>query len=357
VNGPTVSVLVPVLNEAVHLERALELMRAQEVAGGLEILAIDGGSRDGSRQLLEQIAAKDQRVRVIDNPDRRTPNALNLGLQAARGQFVARMDAHTWYPPGYLAGGVQRLGRGDDVGWVSGPQIAEGVGRWSRRVALALKTPLGVGQARFRRSAAAEFDVDTAFTGVWRRDTLLGLGGWDEGWPVNQDTELAARLHADGERIVCLPELAARYVPRDGLVALARQYWRYGHYREKTARRHPDTMRPSHVLPPFFALAIAGTVAPGPQRGAARAALAAWLAAVLGESFRLAARGERTADVAGVPIVLATMHASWGAGFLAGCLRFGPPTGAIRRLVRRAAERRRGGRLPNSATARRILGF
>ena len=85
--------------------------------------------------------------------------------------------------------------------------------------------------------------------------------------------------------------------------------------------------------------------------------LAAWLAAVLAESFRLAARGERTADVAGVPIVLATMHASWGAGFLAGCLRFGPPTGAIRRHVRRAAGRSRGGRLPNSATARRILGF
>jgi glycosyltransferase involved in cell wall biosynthesis len=333
---PTVSVLVPVLNEAVHVERALNLMRAQVVPGGLEILAIDGGSRDGSRELLDGIAAEDPRVRVLENPAERIPNALNIGLRAARGRFVARMDAHTWYPSGYLARGIERLGRGD-VAWVSGPQIAEGEGRWSRRVALALTTPLGMGTARFRRSSSDEFDVDSGFTGVWRRETLLALGGWDEAWRVNEDGELAARVHAHGGRIVCLPEMAARYVPRDGLGPLARQYWRYGQYRAKTCREHPQTMRASHVLPPGWALTVAAAALPGPQRRPARAALAAWAVAVLAAAGQTGTQGARRGDRAAVALVLAVMHAAWGTGFLVGCARFGIPAKALLGLVRRRA--------------------
>src|SRR5207302_1552673 len=117
--------------------------------GAIEFLFVDGGSRDGSRRILSELAAQDPRVRVLDNPARRTPHALNIGLLAARGEFIARMDAHTMYPSGYLAAGVARLRRGD-VAWVSGPQIAVGTSPGSRRVARALSTSLGTGGARFR---------------------------------------------------------------------------------------------------------------------------------------------------------------------------------------------------------------
>ena len=108
-----VSVLVPVLNEEAHIRAAADAMLAQRFNGRIEFLFIDGGSRDRSRAILTEAAARDPRVRVLDNPARRTPQALNIGLRAARGTYVARMDAHTHYPPHYLAMGAERLARGD----------------------------------------------------------------------------------------------------------------------------------------------------------------------------------------------------------------------------------------------------
>jgi glycosyltransferase involved in cell wall biosynthesis len=329
-----VSVLVPVLDEERHVERALELMRAQEgLDGELEILVADGNSADRTREIVSRIAAEDPRVRLLDNPDRRTPNGLNVCLRASRGAYVARMDAHTWYPADYLATGIARLRRGD-AAWVAGPQLAHGEEGWSRLVALALTTRMGVGGAAFR-TATEEREADSGFTGVWERETLERQNGWDEGWPINQDAELAARIRADGGRILCVPEMAAQYVPRDSLRKLGRQYWRYGQYRLKTSVRHPQSMRRSHVLPPGLVLAVASALLPGRLGRPGRLAVAAWTAAAAATSVS-AARGEqgRPTDALALPVVFATMHGAWGAGFLAGCARFGLPVAALRRVLR-----------------------
>ncbi|HKH40974.1 MAG TPA: glycosyltransferase family 2 protein [Solirubrobacterales bacterium] len=326
---PDVSVLVPVLNEAAVIERTAAAMRGQRVDGTVELLFVDGGSDDGTRALLQRLAAEDDSIRILDNPSRGIPAGLNIGLREARGEFVARMDAHTTYPPGYLAKGVDRLRRGD-VDWVSGPALAEGTNAWSESVALALSVRLGVGGARFRFPQDREIDVDTGFTGVWRRSTLEALGGWDEEWPVNEDSELAARVRERGGRIVCIPEMAARYAPRRSIIDLARQYWTYGQFRAKTSRHHPESMRRSNLLPPTLAaVAAASVIAPRPVARLARRLLATYGLCLIGESARQAARGHRT-EAALLPAVLATMHFSWGAGFLLGCVKFGPPVEAIR---------------------------
>ncbi|MEU4158194.1 glycosyltransferase family 2 protein [Actinoplanes sp. NPDC026670] len=334
---PVVSVLVPVLNEASHIETTLAMMCDQQVPGGFEILVIDGGSTDGSREMVEDISARDPRIRLLDNPERQIPMALNIGLRAARGGFIARMDAHTRYPAGYLATGLARLQAGD-VAWVSGAALAAGDGRWSRRVSMALHTSMGVGGATFRRPGP-EKDADTGFTGILRRSTLEDLGGWDEGWPVNEDAELAARVRATGGRIVCLPEMAATYTPRDSLPALARQYWRYGQYRAKTSRRHPTSMRRSHVLPPALALTAALAVLPGPYRWLPLTGIAVWVVAAVAVAGREMVRGRQPVDCALLPAVFAVMQLAWGAGFIAGCARFGPPFGALAHLVRTARHR------------------
>jgi glycosyltransferase involved in cell wall biosynthesis len=327
-----VSVLVPVLNEEANLRGAAEAMLAQELDGPAEFLFIDGGSDDGSPSILAELAERDPRVRVLENPFRRTPHALNIGLRAARGEFIARMDAHTLYPTRYLATGVERLRRGD-VESVSGPQLAVGVNPGSRRVALALRTPLGAGGARFRTQMDQEVEVDTGFTGLWRRSTLLHHGGWNEEWINDQDVELAARLRKDGGRIVCIPAMAADYIPRDTLRGLARQYSVYGRYRVKTARRHPESMRRSQVLPPALALALIGAVlGPRPTRKLARIGLTAYAAALLGTSARAAAGGAGP-DAAALPAVWTTMHLSYGFGFLTESVRHGPPLRAIARLI------------------------
>jgi succinoglycan biosynthesis protein ExoA len=333
-----VSVLTPVLNEEAHIRDAAEAMLAQRFDGEVEFIFVDGRSEDRTVPILRELADRDVRVRVLDNPRRSTPVALNLGLDAARGEFVARMDAHTHYPPDYLARGVERLRRGD-VAHVSGPQLPRGVGVWSRRVALALRSRLGTGEAHFRHPSEVEFEVDSGFTGVWRRSTLEEQGGWDEDWHNDQDSELAARIREQGGRIVCLPEMAAEYIPRDSLGALARQYWRYGFYRAKTSGRHPESMRRSHVLPPGLVVALlSAVVLPGPLTRLPRLAAGLYALVLVAAGAGEARPGQR-GDAAALPLVLATMHVAWGLGFLAGSLRFGPPLAALMRL---AADRQAG---------------
>jgi succinoglycan biosynthesis protein ExoA len=334
-----VSVLVPVLNEEPHLRAAADAMRAQDFPGRIELLIVDGRSSDRTPAIARELAAEDDRFVVLDNPAGQTAAGLNVALRHARGEFVARMDAHTYYPPSYLARGVERLRRGD-VAWVCGPQIPHGEGRWSRRVALALSSPLGRGPSRRWQAGpgedgrSGEVELDTGvFTGVWRRSTLEAHGGWDPGWPINQDSELAARVLAAGGRIVSLHELGAHYVPRDSLRRLLRQYWRYGQYRAKTAARHPESLRRSLLLPPALVVcAVAALLAPRPLRRPARAGVGAYALLLAATAVR-AAREADPRDAAALPLVFAIMHAGHGAGFLRGSLRFGLPLAGVARAL------------------------
>ncbi len=312
----------------------------QRFDGRPEFLFIEGRSTDGTREILEELVAGDDRVRVVDNPRGDLASALQIGLPLARGEFVAKMDAHTFFPPVYLQAGVDRLRRGD-VAWVSGPPVPRPIGPWSRRVALALSTWLGVGgSVKWPRSfdgrGSDELALDTGvFSGVWRRDVLTGFGGWDPGWPSNEDAELASRFLAAGERIVGLRDMAAEYVPRDSLRGLWQQYWGYGYYRIRTARRHPHSLRRSHVMPPALTAALAAAVAaPRPVTTAARVATAAYAGALAATAAQAARDGAPRRDAAALPAVLATMHVGYGVGMLAGARRFGVPWAALRDLAR-----------------------
>jgi succinoglycan biosynthesis protein ExoA len=323
----TVTTLTPVLNEERHARETVAVLQAQDIAGEAEFIFIHGPSTDRTGEILSELAAEDERIRVLDNPRGQTASALNIGLRAARGEYVARIDAHARYPPHYLSRGIERLQRGD-VDWVAGPQIPVGTDTWSRRVATALGTRLATGASkRWERDVGEHGEVELGtgvFTGVWRRVTLDRDGGWDEGWPINQDSEMAARVLRRGGRIVSLPELGAEYTPRNSLPALARQYRRYGTFRAKTALRHPSTVRAPHIaLPGVVMAATAALLGPRPLRLAARAVVTVYGAGVVAQSARA---GEDLPEVLGLSLVFVTMHASWGGGFLIGLLRFASPS-------------------------------
>lgn len=330
-----VSVLTPVLNEERHIRAAVETMRAQRFAGELEFIFADGRSSDRTRAILEELAREDPRIRIVDNPARQTAAALNVALLAARGSLVARMDAHTLYPSDYLALGVERVQRGDGVVWASGPAIPFGVDPVSKAVALALHSRVGTGGSSFRHQTEEETEALTGFTGVIDRAFLERLGGWDEGWPVNQDSELGARVAAAHGRMVVLPGMAAQYIPRSSMLALMRQYRRYGFYRAKTSRAHPHSMRVAHIVPPAILLMLAlAAVGPRGLQTPARVGAAAYGGALLAATG-VAARSAGPAATLRLPAIFAAMHLAWGAGFLGGCVRFGPPLGALRRLTDR----------------------
>lgn len=332
-----VSVLVPVLNEERHIRETVAAMQAQRFDGTIELLFANGRSDDRTREILLELAAGDPRIRVLDNPRRRTASGLNVCLREARGEFVARMDAHTFYVDRYLAAGIERLKRGDTE-WVSGPAVPRPVGAISRAVALALASWLGRGGSRKWNDdldSAEERELDSGvFGGVWRRDTVLEAGGWDERWPINQDSEMASRLLQGGARLVCVPEMAGYYVPRDSLSALLRQYYRYGFFRARTFRRHPQSMRRSHLIPPSLALALIGAaVGPRPLRRASRLGLASYSLAIATTAVSTSARAPGREDGALLLAVLPAMHFGWGFGTLAGMLRFGLPVAALRRVA------------------------
>ncbi len=338
-----VSTLTPVLNEEAFIRETVAALQAQDVAGEAEFLFMDGRSTDRTKEILRELAAEDPRIRVLDNPARHTASGLNIGLRAARGEYVARVDAHTRYPAHYLSRGIERLREGG-VDWVSGPQVPVPAGGWSADVALALATPLATGRSNRWDSDVSQRGGDEVqlatgvFTGIWRRETLDRLGGWDEGWPINQDSEMAARVLASGGRIVSLPELGAQYAPRDSLKKLARQYWRYGMYRAKTSLRHPSVVRPTHVAVPALVCAAVGAVAaPRPLRVPARAVMGVYLAGLAVQTAQLAP--ERGTAVVRLPVVLVTMHGSWGAGYLTGLLRFAPSSRRRPALATDLAER------------------
>lgn len=327
-----VSVLIPVLNEAAHLEATVRAMQAQDLDGTFELLFVDGGSTDGSVELLMRLQREDPRIRILRNPARIVPIALNIGLRAARGRYVARMDAHTIYGTGYLRHGVTRLQQGD-VDWVSGPPVPVGSGRWSRVVATALDSGLGRGasdkwQADGAQGAPEEWDLTTSvFAGVWRRDTLDALGGWDPGWAVNEDSEMASRVLAGGGRLVCRSEMAARYTPRGSLAGLARQYRAYGRHRAKTFVRHPESAGPLRVATAGLPLALAAGVLPGRLGRVGRVSTAAYGLLVGAQALRTA----RTAQEApALAAVYATMHVTFAGGFLEGLVLHGPRRRALR---------------------------
>jgi succinoglycan biosynthesis protein ExoA len=330
--GPdSVSVLIPVLDEEHNIRAAVARMQAQDHEGAIELIFIDGRSTDDTKRILEELAVDDPRIKIFDNPAKRTPQALNIGLRASQGTLVARMDAHTYYPSNYLSTGAKRLAEGG-ADWVSGPQLAKGVDKWSSRVALVLSSALGTGGAAFRRQMQGEIEVDSGFTGLWRRDVLEAYDGWDERWPVDQDYELAARMRLDERRIVCIPEMAADYIPRNSLKRLFKQYWSYGYYRVKTSVAHPQSMRRSHVLPPGLALAATfAVIAPKPLRTLARLGLGLYALAI-GYATIDIALPEHARDAPSLPLVFACMHLAAGFGFLAGCVQFGPPVAALANL-------------------------
>jgi succinoglycan biosynthesis protein ExoA len=333
-----ISVLVPVFNEERSILQSVAAMQAQQFDGTVELLFADGRSEDRTREILEGLAERDPRIRVLDNPLRGIPSGLNVCLREARGEYVARMDAHTVYADGYLQAGVHRLRRGDSQ-WVSGPQIPRPVGAVSRAVALAIGSPLGRGGSRKWRDeepggedSGEEWELDTGvFCGVWRRKRLLDIGGWDERWAVNEDSEMAARFLQRGERLICLAQMAGYYTPRDSLRSLARQYCRYGFYRARTFARYPSSARRAHLVPPVLALTLLAA-ALGPTRALrsrARLALAPYLLALLATGANAGTRSGRSADGLLLLAVLPAMHLGWGFGTLAGILRFGLPWPAI----------------------------
>jgi succinoglycan biosynthesis protein ExoA len=304
---PRISVVVPALNEAPHIDACVRSILAQEVNGGFEVIVIDGRSSDETAERARAAGAM-----VVENGTPGISASLNAGLVAARGDIVVRFDAHAEMPSGYLAACLRALEEEAGAASVGGWREVRGRGPWGRALGAALSTPLGVGHASiWRRPGAGDErrDVEHVPLGCFRAEVLRRLGGWREDILTNEDYELDHRLRSQGGRIVFDPAIWSVYRPRESLGAIARQYWRYGCWKAVVMVDSPSSIRPRQLVAPALVAGSALALTPGRQGTRARRALVAYGACLAVAAIR-SSGGWRT-----IP-VMATIHFAWGAGLI-----------------------------------------
>jgi glycosyltransferase involved in cell wall biosynthesis len=321
--SPKVTVIIPCYNEEKTIRGLLAALSRQTYPlNQMEVVIADGLSKDGTRKQIEAFQAEDpgMEVRVIDNPKRIIPAALNAAIEAARGEYVIRLDAHSIPHPEYVARSVAGLEqrRGENVGgvWKIIPQNDSWI---ARSIAAAAAHPLGVGDAKYRYADTAE-EVDTVPFGGFRRETLIALGGFDESLHTNEDYELNTRIRQSGGRLWLDPNIQVQYYSRPTLSALARQYARYGYWKVAMLRRYPGSLRWRQALPPLFVLGLIVLLIASfwlPAAGCAvLAVLAVYGTALLLSGVDTAIQLRSVPLAFGVPLAVAVMHISWGGAFL-----------------------------------------
>jgi glycosyltransferase involved in cell wall biosynthesis len=307
-----ISIILPVLNEADHLEESLRSILSQDYLGDIEIILAIGPSHDGTEKIAQALADKDSRIVLVENPSGRTASALNIAIAATKYSIVVRVDGHSQIPNNYLSL-VSKIIEETGAVNVGGVMDAQGRTLFERGVARAMKSALGVGASRFHTGGAAG-EVDTVYLGAFRKEALLAAGGFDERFTRAQDWELNHRLRNAGGKIYFDPRLVVTYRPRSTVLALAKQYFNYGRWRRVVSRTHQGTINYRYLAPPIAVLGSSlsilmslffSTIFIVP--------LAIYLSFILLASFRIA---RSIGEIICMPLILLTMHISWGIGFI-----------------------------------------
>jgi glycosyltransferase involved in cell wall biosynthesis len=263
---PFVSIIIPCRCEAAYIRQCLESVDGNDYPKDrLEVLVIDGMSDDGTAEIVEGFAATHGYVKVVENPKKTTPAALNHGIEKARGSIIMRMDAHTLYPPNYISTLVSWLDRSgaDNVGGtiVTIPQDGTPV---AQAISVALSHRFGVGNAHFRLGISKPTTVDTVPFGCYRRDVFDRVGMFDEELPRYQDLEFNLRLKKLGGWILLIPAIASRYYPRTSLRKLTMTSFHDGYFGIAAARKLGRWPPLRQLTPGVFVLCLLITAATAP---------------------------------------------------------------------------------------------
>ena len=308
---PSISVILPVLNEETHLEEAVHSILSQDYQGKLEVILAVGPSRDRTLEIAQSISRRDSRVVLVDNPSGRTAAGLNIALNKSQSPVVVRVDGHAHIPKDYLTLIVEILNKTGAVN-VGGVMAAVGTTAFERAVAGAMRSPLGVGASRFHTGGEAGI-VDTVYLGAFRREALVAIGGFDERFTRAQDWELNFRLRENGGIVYFDPRLHVTYRPRSTVQALAKQYFEYGRWRRVVSRRHSGTINYRYLAPPFALVGFTLSLIAGFFLPILFIPAAIYLLFVLAASVRIASS---IREYFLLLTVIPTMHFAWGAGFI-----------------------------------------
>jgi glycosyltransferase involved in cell wall biosynthesis len=337
--SPTVSVVIPVRNEGRAIASCLDAVLGQDYpAARMEVLVVDGGSQDDTVAVVQGYAARDARVRLLVNPAGTIPAGLNVGIRGAQGDVVARVDSRTRLATDYIGTAVELLER-KGATTVGGPvQYAPG-SFMARVLALVMQSKFGVGGAAARYGEAVEQWTDTVYLAVTRRATFTDVGLYDEEILQDEDSDLSYRIRARGGRILVSPRLETSYANSGSFRRFVGKNVRFGYWKARVWQKYPAMAGWRHFVPPVFVLTVAAGAALAPVSALAGTLLttvaALYGTAATASAVALARRaGWRYLPV--LPAAFLSMHLAWGAGFIAGAVRF-MPRWAGRRSASRAS--------------------
>ena len=254
----TVSIVIPMRNEEKYIGKCLDSLLAQEWDGGpLEVVVVNGESEDGSKQIVENMMPIFPRLKLLDNSRRITPVSLNIGVKAATGDVIIILGAHSYVAKDFVSKNLHFLDT-MAVDCVGGSISPVGDTYQGEAIALAMSSPIGVGNAFYRYSKVQRL-VDTVQFGAYRREIFYRIGYFDEELVRNQDFELNHRIVSTGGRILLAPQVHGYYVVRSSIPKLFKQYFDYGFWKTKVISKEVGAFRLRYQIPPIFIMALAVT--------------------------------------------------------------------------------------------------
>ena len=253
---PFVSIIMPIRNEADYIEQAIKsIMNNDYPAEKMEILVVDGMSDDGTREIVKKLSNHDDRINLIDNPHRIVPTAMNIGLKASRGDIFIRIDGHVIIHADFIKESVKCLQEKKDA-WIVGGHIETVAKNYiGRAIASAMRSPIGVGNARFRLGNYEGW-VDTLAFGSHHKWIIEKIGYFDEELVRNQDDEFNMRVVQGGGKIWMSKSIHSTYFSRSSLSKLWKQYFQYGFWRIRTLQKHKKPAALRQLVPLLFVLSI-----------------------------------------------------------------------------------------------------
>jgi glycosyltransferase involved in cell wall biosynthesis len=307
-----VSVILPILNEERDLNQCITAILQQDYPADIEIILALGPSIDKTTIIAEKLSAADKRIKLVNNPSGQTATGLNLAIKMSSYEILCRIDGHSEIPSTYIKTAVEIMNNQGAVN-VGGLMFADGNKGLQRTIAQAMRSKLGVGSSKFHTGGSAG-ESETVYLGTFKKSAVIAAGGFDERYIRAQDWELNHRLRKNGGLIWFDPRLVVTYRPRNTFRKLAKQYFQYGRWRRVITRQHQNTVNFRYLAPPIAVLVII---------------LSIFFAVLIDPVFitpifiyfaSLVAGGvfigKKITDKLLMPLVLATMHISWGIGFI-----------------------------------------
>lgn len=324
---PIVSIIIPSRNEEKFIGKCLESIIVNDYPKDkLEILVVDGMSNDWTREIVQEYADKYLWVKLIDNPKRIVPTAMNIGIKNASGNIIIRMDAHNVYDKSYISKCVKYLNdyNVDNVGGIcitlpgDNTVIAESI-------ALALSHPFGVGNAYYRIGLKEPKFVDTVPFGCYKKEVFEKSGLFDEDLIRNQDDEFNMRLIKNGGKILLVPEIVSYYYARDSISKLWKMYFQYGYFKPLVCQKVGAILTWRQLVPALFvgSLITSGVLSVFFKSFLIVSLFIIFSYLIANVSFSLSAAFKKGLKyLFTLPIVFATLHISYGVGYLKGIFDF-----------------------------------